>query len=76
MLREPKAMLIFASALITLAVACKLLIPKDLPWRIPGGWPLGSHYYRPDTVAFRLLLGAAIFVGFLDVLGSLIWRQS
>ncbi len=68
MLREPKAIVIVATSLIALAVASKLLIPGDLPWRIPGGWPLGSHYYRYDTIAFRMLFGAGIIVGFLALL--------
>jgi hypothetical protein len=68
MLRDSKAMMTVAFSLITLAVASKLLIPRDLPWRFPGGWPFGSVYHRYDTVAFRLLFGAGVIVGILALL--------
>jgi hypothetical protein len=76
MLREPKTMIIVAASLIALAVASKLFIPRDLPWRVPGGWPLGSHYYRYDTVVFRILLGAGVVAGFLGLLRSSVWPRS
>jgi hypothetical protein len=71
MLRDPKAILIVAASLITLAAACKLLIPRDFPWRIPGGWPLGSHYERMDNIAFRILFSLGIFAAFLGLLRAL-----
>ena len=68
MFRDSKAMMIVAFSLITLAVASKFLIPRNLPWRFPGDWPIGSVYYRYDTVAFRLLFGAGVIVGILALL--------
>jgi hypothetical protein len=68
MVRDPKAMMIAAVSLFALGVAAKLLIPRDLPWRIPGGWPLGSHYYRCDIVAFRACISAAVVAAFLAMI--------
>jgi len=71
MLRDPKAILVVAASLIALAVAFKAFIPRDLPWRIPGGWPLGSHYDRLDNIAFRILFSLGIVAAFLGLLGAL-----
>jgi hypothetical protein len=69
--RDPKAILIVAPSLIALAVASKLLITRDLPWRIPGGWPLGSHYDRLDNIASRVLFSLGIVAAFLGLLRKL-----
>ncbi len=68
MLRDPKAMMITAVSLFAFGVAAKLLIPGDFPWRIPGGWPIGSHCYRWDTVAFRVCASAAVVAAFLAMI--------
>ena len=61
-------MFTMAGLLIVLAIAFRLFLPHNLTWRIPGGWPLGSVWYRPDTVAFRLLLGAGVILGLIAAL--------
>jgi hypothetical protein len=72
MQRDPKSMIIVAASLVVLAVASKLFIPRDLPWRIPGGWPFGSHYYRYDQVAFSVLFGAGIVAAFVALLRTML----
>lgn len=70
MLRGPKAIFTVGASLIAFAVASKLLIPRDSPWRIAGGWPLGSHCERSDNVALRILFSLGIVAAFLGHLGA------
>ena len=57
--------------LIILAFILRAVIPSNL--FVPGGWPLGSHWYRMTWVAFWLFLIAGIIAA-LTVLIKFVMR--
>ena len=62
----PKTLSIVTVMLIVLAFVLKAVIPNNL--FVPGGWPLGSHWYRTSGVAFWLFLLAGIASGLIVLL--------
>jgi len=42
-------MFIAAALLILLAFGFKVFLPRNSIGRYPGGWPIGSRYYRGDA---------------------------
>jgi hypothetical protein len=58
---QNKNLWISAVTFIALAFALKAIIPG---YRfLPGGWPLGSHWYRINWVMFWAFLIAGIVAG-------------
>ena len=53
-----KSLSALTAAFFTLATVLRWFVPKNL--RVPGGWPLGSHWYRADSLPFWLCFTAAI----------------
>jgi hypothetical protein len=58
---QNKNLWILAVTLIALAFVLKAIIPGNR--FLPGGWPLGSHWYRVNWVAFWVFLIAGIAAG-------------
>jgi hypothetical protein len=65
-------MFILAALLIVLAFGLKIFLPRNSHKRYPGGWPIGSHYYRGDTFFFRVFFGLGIFVAVIASLKALL----
>jgi hypothetical protein len=57
---------IATASLIALAFILRAVIPANL--LLPGGWPLGSHWYRTGWVAFWLFLIAGIVMGLIVII--------
>jgi hypothetical protein len=68
---EPKSLSMLAAVLILLAFVLRAVIPRNL--FLPGGWPLGSHWYRMGWVSFWVFLVAG-FVVVMVVLLKIIMR--
>ena len=62
----PKTLPILTASLIILAFVFRAVIPNNL--FAPGGWPLGSHWYRMSWAAFWLFLIAGIVMGVIVVI--------
>jgi hypothetical protein len=63
-------LLIFASVLIALGFVLRAFLPQG--WLVPWGWPLGSHWYHLNWVAFRACLVAGIIIGMVAILKALV----
>jgi hypothetical protein len=57
----PKLLALLATIFILLAFVLRVAIPENRFF--PGGWPLESHWYRADWVAFWFFLIAGIVTG-------------
>jgi hypothetical protein len=62
----PKTLSIVTASLIILAFILRAVIPSNL--YVPGGWPLGSHWYRTNWVAFWFFLIAGIVMAVIVVI--------
>jgi hypothetical protein len=63
---QNKKLWILAAISISLAFVLRAIIPAN--HFLPGGWPLGSHWYRTDWVTFWVFLMAGVMVGAAAVL--------
>jgi hypothetical protein len=63
---QTKNLWILAAILISLAFVLRAIIPHNR--FLPGGWPLGSHWYRIGWVAFWVFLIAGIGTGAVAIL--------
>ena len=52
--------------LILMAFVLRAVVPPTI--YVPGGWPLGSHWYRAGWVAFWFFLITGIVVGLILVI--------
>lgn len=68
-----KTLSIVAAIVLLIAFAVRAVVPQN--FLIPGGWPLGSHWYHANWVAFWVFLvigiAAAVIVMLRVVLHSL-----
>jgi hypothetical protein len=58
---QNKNLWILAVTFFALAFALRAIIPDDR--FLPGGWPLGGHWYRTNWVTFWAFLIAGIAAG-------------
>jgi len=70
----PKILSILATVFILLAFVLRAVIPRDL--FLPGGWPLGSHWYRMGWVSFWAFLIAGLVMGLIVVIRVMIRGQA
>ncbi len=68
----PKILSILTVLLIVLAFVLRAVIPKNL--LLPGGWPLGSHWYPTGWVAFWFSLIVATVTGLIAII-KVVWRS-
>jgi hypothetical protein len=54
----PKSLWILAAVLVVLAFVFRAVVPENL--FLPGGWPLGSHWYHAGWVIFWVFLIAGL----------------
>jgi TRAP-type C4-dicarboxylate transport system permease small subunit len=69
-----KALSILTAILIVLAFVLRAIIPSTR--FVPGGWPLGSHWYRASWVAFWFFLSAGIVTGLVLTIRAAVRGQS
>jgi branched-subunit amino acid permease len=62
----PKALSVLAAVLIVLAFVFRSVVPQNL--FLPGGWPLGSHWYRTSWVAFWFFLISGVVVALTAII--------
>ena len=70
----PKMLSIWAAFLILMAFVLRAVIPPTL--FVPGGWPLGSHWYRASSVAFWFFLIAGIVTGLILIIKAAVRGQA
>jgi hypothetical protein len=59
--RPEKLGILAAVLVVVLAFVLRAVIPQNL--FLPGGWPLGSHWYRTGWVLFWLFLIVGLTLG-------------
>ncbi len=68
----PKSLSILAAVLILIAFVLRAVILQNL--FLPGGWPLGSHWYRMGWVSFWVFLIAGLVMGLIVAIKVIIRR--
>jgi hypothetical protein len=62
-----KTLSIVAAIVLLIAFAFRAVVPQN--FLIPGGWPLGSHWYHGNWVAFWVFLIIGIIEAMIVVIG-------
>jgi hypothetical protein len=65
-----KTLSIVAAIVLLIAFAVRAVVPQN--FLIPGGWPLGSHWYHADWVAFWVLLIIGITAAMIVMIGAVL----
>jgi hypothetical protein len=65
-----RTMLVSAGILIVIAFVLRAYLPRT--WYLPGGWPLGSHWFRWNSVVFWVVLGAGLAAGLMAFFRSML----
>ena len=70
----PKTLSILAAGLIVLAFILRAVAPENL--FVPGGWPVGSHWYHTGFVAFWLFLIAELMTALVVAIKTVVRSQA
>jgi hypothetical protein len=62
-----KTLSIVAAVVLLIAFATRAVVSQN--FLIPGGWPLGSHWYHANWVAFWVFLVIGITTAMIAMIG-------